>query len=69
MFLVPAIRGLASAIDRAFEDSLSEHDEERIEGLCNSFGIDASELGPVGMRFAKHKNNADSLQAASGIPQ
>jgi hypothetical protein len=54
-----AIRGLASAIDRAFEEhGLSEHDHERIAGLCNSFGIDASELGPAGMRFA----NAEILR-------
>jgi hypothetical protein len=53
-----AIRGLASAIDRAFEDSLSEHDE-----------VDASGLGPARMRFANAKIMRTLRRAASGIPQ
>jgi hypothetical protein len=64
-----AIRSLASAIDRAFEDGLSEHDEERIKGLCNSFGIGASELGLAGMRFANAEIMRSLRRAASGIPQ
>jgi hypothetical protein len=64
-----AIRGLASAIDRAFEDGLSEHDEERIKGLCNSFGIGASELGPAGMQFANAEIMRTLRRAAFGIPQ
>ena len=40
-----AIRGLTSAIDRAFEEhGLSEHDDKRIAGLCNSFGLTANEM-------------------------
>jgi hypothetical protein len=53
-FRALAIRGLVATIDKAFkEHGLSQHDDERIVGLCNSFGIDASELGPAGNRFAK----------------
>ncbi len=48
------IRGLVATIDTAFkEHGLSEHDDNRIAGLCNAFGIAANELGPAGMRFAK----------------
>jgi hypothetical protein len=49
-----AIRGLRSTIDKACEQhGLSEHDDQRIVGLCNSFGVTANELGRTGTRFAK----------------
>jgi hypothetical protein len=49
-----AVRGLVATISEAFkEHGLSEHDDKRVAGLCNAFGIAANQLGPAGMRFAK----------------
>jgi hypothetical protein len=53
----------------AFPNTTRNVLKERIEGLCNSFGIDASELGPAGIRFANAKMMRTLRRAASGIPQ
>jgi len=53
-FRTLAIKGLVAAIDTAFkEHGLTEHDDQRIAGLCNEFGLAANDLGAAGIRFAK----------------
>ena len=48
------IRGLSSMIEHAFKDHvLTEDENKRIVELCNSFSIDANDLGSAGQRLAK----------------
>jgi hypothetical protein len=49
-----AITGLQNMITSAStHQAMSEEEDQRITGLCNTFNIQVNELGDPGMRFAK----------------
>jgi hypothetical protein len=53
-FRAIAISGIQRMIVAAFSDRvLSEHEDERIVGLCNAFELSANDLGEAGMRLAR----------------
>jgi hypothetical protein len=65
-----AITGLQKMITSAStHEAMSEEEDQRISGLCNTFNIQVNELGDSGMRFAKSQilRRLDEGKFPSGV--